>query len=115
MKPQELTIDSDCFWDLKQRMTEGITEALDTLMEKKLSIGSISTKIDIEIRETQNEETGEIVYQPIFSYDVNYKIGAKHKIGKGVSAGLYLEKTMDGRNIVASNQISMDELVEEET
>lgn len=111
MKPQELTIESEVFDDLRSKLNAAINVMVRNLLEKGLISGSVSTKIDVEIRKTENRETGEVVYMPEFRPSVNMKIGAKGKVECEPVGGMIMQQGTTGRIYVATNQISMDELM----
>lgn len=114
MKPQELTITSEVFEDLRNKLNAAINITVNRLLDKGLSNGNVSAKIDISIRETTNKETGEVTIMPEFEPSVSMKIGAKGKMDCEKVGGMIMRQGPSGRIYVATNQISIDELMEAE-
>lgn len=111
MKAQELNIDCEVFDDFREKLTGAINLVLDQLIAKGLSGGSVNAKIDIAIRQDTDTDTGEIIRMPEFEPKITMKIGAKGTVKCIKQEGMILKKALCGRNIVGSNQISMDELL----
>ena len=61
-----------------------------------------------------DKETGEIYYEPVFEPVVNFNIGGKGKLECSAPVGLIVKKSKCGRNFIGSNQISIDDMIEEE-
>ena len=111
MKPQELTITSEVFEDLRNKLNAAINITVNRLLDKGLSNGNVSAKIDILIRESTNKETGEVTIMPEFEPSVSMKIEAKGKMDCQKVGGMILRQGQSGRIYVATNQISMNELM----
>ena len=114
MKPQELKIECECFDELRERLNAALHSVIDALIEKQLPTGTVAAKIGIAIHHKTDEETGEVLLMPEFKPDVSLKIGGKGKIELGTICGIYLKQTEDGSHLVASNQISIDDLMAEQ-
>lgn len=114
MKPQVLDLSSEIFKDFLEKMDAAITVAMNQLLEKKLYSGTINGKIKITLMETTDKETGEKYVNPIFEPEVNMKIGAKGKLECSPVGGMILKKDRNGQNIIASNQIEIDDLLKEQ-
>lgn len=114
MRPQELSIGTEVFADLRIKMDMALNAAISNLISKDLSSGKISVKINIEMTRNADEETGEIWYEPKFEPSVSVSVGAKGKVDCNPLTGLILKKSSSGRNYISTNQISMDEMQEED-
>ena len=114
MRPKELSINNEIFTDLRVKMDMALNAVITNLIDKKLGAGKVTAKIGIELFEKTNEETGEIYYDPVFKPEVNISVGEKAKLECSAPLGMVLKKSRCGKNIISSNQISMEDLEEAE-
>ena len=114
MKPQVLDLNSEVFVEFLEKLNAALTVAMNQLLEKKLMAGTVSGKIKITLMENKDKETGEVRINPIFEPEVDMKIGAKGKLECSPVGGMILQKDRNGQNIIASNQVEIDDLLREQ-
>lgn len=112
MNAKELSFSNEIFTDLRIKMDTALNAVISNLISKKLHSGKLTAKVEIELEEKADPDTGEIYYMPIFEPVVNISIGGKAKLECGTQEGLILKKSRCGKNIIAKNQISMEDLEE---
>ena len=110
MKPQELGLESEIFDEFRTVLSSAIRNTVRELIERDLAIGTVSTKIRIELkREIDND--GVVTLMPEISSDIGSKIGASGKMKLGDQKGLILKTGKNGELIIGTNQISIDEML----
>ena len=114
MKPQVLDLSSEVLSEFRNRFDFALSALIRNLVDKDLTAGEVSGKVKIEINKATNEETGEIMMMPVIKPEVHLKVNAKGKIECGQMEGMVMRMSPCGEPVVASNQISMDELMEAE-
>lgn len=112
MKPQILDLESEALAEFRERFNFAMSSLIGNMIEKGLKTGEVGGKIRIEINQVTDRETGELVLMPVIKPDVHMKVGAKGKIDCGTVEGVILKRTPCGQPVVASNQITFDELLE---
>ena len=112
MAPHELNIDSPVFAGALLMLGDKITETIKDMIAKNLSIGQVDLKIEIGVMQAPDED-GVFHNTVIFDPKVTRKIGSTEKTKCGGSGGR-IEINKDGQIIIGTNQISMDELLEEQ-
>ena len=112
MKPQELNIESEIFDDLREKFDMTINALMRNLIAKSMREGTLTIKIKVLMDEITTAD-GEIQYMPAFEPKINMKINAKGDIELDKIEGLLLKDSGDGRHVIGTSQISMDELIEE--
>ncbi len=80
MKPQVFTLESEILEEFRIKMNAALETVTRLMIEKKLPDGTITAKIDIEMLERTDKETGEIYYDVELQPNVNMKISAGGKI-----------------------------------
>lgn len=112
MKPQRLNIDSEALGEFRQSLSAALEIVTCQLIRRKMQKGTVSAKVGITIMERADDKTGEIYYEMVLEPGVNMKIGASDSLKCGNKAAI-MKQDAEGRPIIASQQIGMDELVEE--
>ena len=112
MKPQILDMDSEALEEFRERFNLAISSLIRNMVKKDLGAGVVAGKIKIEIDRTVDKDTGEVILMPKLTPDVSMKVDAKGKIECSQVTGMILQTTPCGQPVVASNQITMDELIE---
>lgn len=112
MKPQELTFDCELFDEFRRALNAAVKSCMQQMVAKRLSDGTITGKIEIHL-EDGVDEAGEVVFYPEITPDVQMKIAAKGKIDCAKQAG-FLMKCGPGGFVVGTDQVTMDELIEEQ-
>ena len=114
MKPTELSIGTEIFADMRTKMDVALNAVISNLISKDMGSGKVTAKINITLNKKTDEETGEIYYEPVFEPIVNVSIGAKGKLECSAPVGLILKKSKCGRNVVGTNQITFEDLMDDE-
>ena len=112
MKPQQMTLDCELFDDFRMAMDTAIRNVLDRMIEKGLESGSITGKLDITLRTSLDEQTGEVMYLPEIEPKVSMSIGTKAKVDCTKQMGFLAKLSADGV-VVGTDQVTMDELIRE--
>ena len=112
MKPQELNIESEIFDDLREKFDMTINALMRNMIAKSMREGTLTVKIKVLMDQITTAD-GEIQYMPAFEPKINMKINAKGDIELDKVEGLLLKDCGDGRHVIGTSQISMDELIEE--
>ena len=112
MKPQELNIESEIFADLRKKFDIAINAVIRNLISKSMGEGTLTAKIKVKLDKHVTSD-GEIIWSPVFEPKINIKIGAKGDIECEKAEGLMLKESSDGRHVIGTSQVSMDELIQE--
>lgn len=112
MKPQRLNIESEALEEFRQSLNAALEIVTCQLIRRKLQKGTVSAKVAITIHEQADDKTGEIYYQMELEPNVNMKIGASDSLKCGKKAAI-MKQDAEGRPLIASEQIGMDELIAE--
>jgi len=113
MKPQLLSLECEIFDDFREKLDKAITVAMRNMVNKGLMAGTVTGKIKIELDE-QVTEDGETVYAPKIEPVIDIKITAKGKIECGLQNGFLMKPDGAEGFVIGTNQVSMDELLEEQ-
>ena len=93
-------------------------DCLKKLVSKAIGIGSMegtaSLKIHVEIMEAKSEETAEIQMIPVIKYKASWSVPIKDGTEGKIPGGGQLVRSPDGEWCLINNQISMEELMENE-
>ena len=112
MKPQQMDLNCELFDDFRQAMDAAIRSVLDRMIEKGLDSGSVTGKLDITLRTSVSETTGEVMYLPEIDPKVSMSFGTKAKIDCVKQMG-FLAKLSQNGVVIGTDQVTMDELLEE--
>lgn len=112
MKTHELDFDSIVFAELRANLSATIAQTVKAMRNKGLSEGTVSAKIKIGMMNT-TDENGEIHTTAIFEPKVTTRIGsgAEEKCGK---TGGRITIGNDGTLMIGSEQVTMDELMDDQ-
>lgn len=111
MKPQRLNIESEALEEFRQKLNSALEIMTCQLIWRKLKKGTVTAKVSITIGEL-TDPNGEIYYEMELEPTVNIKVGASEKLECGRKSTL-MKQDNQGRPMIASAQIGMDELVDE--
>lgn len=112
MRPQILNLGSEVLQEFREKFDQCIEILVKNLIEKDLTAGEVGGKIKIEIKKKADKETGEIFLMPKITPDVHMKVGEKGKIECATMEGFFMRTTPGGRTVVASNQITIEDLMD---
>lgn len=112
MKPQTLTINGELFEEFRNNLDASMLILINRMISTKISKGTVSAKIGIELKEYANDD-GEICRTPDITYSIGMSMSEKDSIKGNLQRGLYLRRAPTGRLLIGTDQISMDELIRE--
>jgi len=112
MKPQRLSIDSEALEEFRQSLNAAMEIVACQLIRRKLHKGSVNAKVAISLEERADPKTGEIYYDVELQPGVSMKIGASDKLECGKKTAI-MKQDNTGRPMIASEQIGMDEILDE--
>lgn len=112
MKPQRITLNSEALEEFQTNMNYALEMATREMAERKLTSGTVTGKIEITMLDMKDKDTGEIIYRMVLKPDVKMKIGASAKLDCLERGGIIMQQDREGRPMIASEQIGMDELEE---
>ena len=114
MKPAELSIGTEIFTDLRIKLDTALNAVVSNLISKDLGSGKVTARIGVEIFKKTDKETGEIYYEPVFKPEVSLNIGGRGKMDCSAPVGLILKKSKCGRNFIGTNQITMNDMLDDQ-
>ena len=109
MKPQELTINGELFEEFRQNFDASMMILVNRMISTRITKGAVNAKIGIEIKEFV-DDNGEIVRMPEINYNIGMGMTEKETMKGSMRRGLFLKRA-SGKLIVASEQISMDDVI----
>lgn len=110
MKQHELDIDSAVFAQLRYELSKAIQDSIIQMKLKDLSECTVSAKIKIGLISTV-DENAEVNYSVIFDPKVTSKIGrSTEKKVRGTGGRITIGD--DGELLIGTNQVTMDELID---
>ena len=111
MEQEALTINGDLFNELRISIDFAMKLLINRMMETKIREGTVSAKIGIKLDEVTNED-GEIVRMPSFSYSIGMGMTEKESFKGALRRDLIMTRK-DGRLMIGTNQVTMDEIMGE--
>ena len=111
MKAHELDIDSIVFAEMRAELNRAIAGTVMTMKNKGLREGTVTAKIKIGMMSTVDEQ-GEIHTTAIFEPKVTCKIGSSEEQKCGATGGR-VTISDDGQLLIGSEQVTMDELMDD--
>lgn len=112
MDAQELGLGCEALDDFRNSLDQIIRLVVDNLTERDLENGVVSAKIKIT-RQTQIDPAGRPVTALKLEPSVNMKIGAGGGVKCAAPGGIFMAYTRDGRPIISTKQVSLDEYIRE--
>ena len=112
MKTQELTINGEIFDELRTNIDVAMKILINRMISTRIDKGSVNAKITINMKEFI-DDNGEIVRMPEIDYSIGMSMSEKDSMKGNVQRGLILQRCTAGRLMIGSQQVSMDELMEE--
>lgn len=110
---EQLSLGNKIFANTRIMLDAYLNTLIRTIIEKDLSSGSVGLKIDVDIMKKVTDD-GEIIYVPEFEPKVSMKVGGSINDKCHVKKGLIMKRSHDGKNYVCENQISMEEVANEQ-
>ena len=112
MKAHELDLDSIVFAELRAKLNATIEYTVRQMKEKGLEEGQVSAKIKIGMI-SGADENGEIHTTAVFEPKVTSRIGSSAEDKCGATGGR-ITIGRNGQVIVGSEQVTMDELMDDQ-
>lgn len=112
MKPQELSINGELFDETRDNLDMAMKILLNRMISTGIKKGAVSLKVGIELKEIINDN-GEVIRMPDISYSVGMGMTEKDTLKGNLQRGLIMKRSACGRLMVSTDQISMDELIQE--
>lgn len=113
MKPQRMNLESEALDEFRTALNAALEIVTCQLKRKGMREGVVSAKVKIVLHEMKDDKTGEIYHMMELEPDVKMKIGAGDSIKCGKRGGIVMKQDRDGRPMIASQQISIEELEQE--
>ena len=113
MKPQRMNMDSEVLEEFRKSLNAALEIVTCQLIRKGMQEGVVSARVKIEIEERADEKTGEIYYSMELEPKVSMKIGSSDSMGCGKKNGIIMKQDGNGRPVIASEQIGIDEIMGE--
>jgi len=112
MKAHELDLDSIVFIEMRSRLNRTIADTVRAMKDKGLSEGQVGAKIKITMMSSV-DENGEVHTTAVFEPKVTCKIGSSEENKCGATGGR-ITIGDDGTVVVGSEQVTMDELMDDQ-
>ena len=113
MKPQRINIDSEALEEFRSALSAALEIVTCQLMRRNLKEGMVNASVKIEIEERADDKTGEIYYTMDLEPKVKMKIGASDDMRCGKRGGIIMKQDGNGRPMIASEQITIEEIQKE--
>lgn len=110
MRPQRLNLESEALIRFRENLDTALNIMIRRMSEKNLMEGTTTAKLKVMLIPGTDEDTGEVYYKMEIEPENDIKIGAKAKIECPVTAGIFAKFDASGAVVVASQQISIDDL-----
>ena len=110
MDPQILNLECEALEEFRETMSALMQTLIRNLTERDLENGILTAKIRITRHITEGSN-GQPVTMMKIEPDIGLKIGASGKVKCKEQNGIYLRFDGDGKAIVSTKQISLDEYI----
>ena len=114
MKQFALSIDHHMLQDAKASLDEVMNRMVSKAMSTGSMEGTVTLKIGMEIKEVQDLETGEWRKEPTIKFKANYAVPIKEGAEGKVMGKSSLQPDPDDGWLLLNNQVTMDELLNDE-
>ena len=112
MKTQELTINGEMCEELRTNIDVAMKILINRMITARINKGSVSAKISITMKEII-DDNGQVVRMPEIDYSIGMGMSEKESIKGSMQRGLILQRCPAGMLMIGSQQVSMDELMQE--
>ena len=113
MKAQVLNLGSESLVEFREKLDAALAVAVNRMKEKWLMQASVTGKIKITLEE-QTDSQGEIHTLMKLEPEVNVNMSTKGKVQCGTQSGLFVQLDEEGRPVIGSCQVDIDELLARE-
>ena len=113
MRPERLSIENECFKDLREKLDAMLNLAFDRMRRMGLDAGRVTAKVDIQAPKiTENDRE---VWKPEFKCEVGVSMPLKGKIRASTPAGLKMMANPNGSGyVIATDNYTFLDLLEEQ-
>lgn len=112
MKPHVLTMDSEALADFREKMDQCLAVLVCRMKERKLTEGTLTGKLKVTITEAP-DKLGQLHTMMELEPEVSVNMSAKGKVECEKQAGMFMQLDEEGRPVVGSCQVDIEELLEE--
>ena len=112
MKPHVLTMDSEALADFREKMDQCLALLVCRMKERKLTEGTLTGKVKVTIREAP-DMLGQLHTMMELEPEVSVNMSAKGKVECEKQAGMFMQLDEEGRPVIGSCQVDIEELLEE--
>lgn len=112
MKPQELSINGELFEEFRNNLDIAMKILINRMITTRIGKGAVNAKITINMKEFI-DDSGELVRMPELDYGIGMGMSEKDSMKGNMRRGLILHRRPTGGLLVATDQISIDEYLEE--
>ena len=112
MKASVLNLSCEALAEFRQNIDNTLALAVNRMKEKQIRQATVTGKINILLKQTP-DANGVILNMMELEPEVSLNLTAKAKIQCSKENGLFVRMDEEGRPIVGSFQIDIDELLEE--
>lgn len=114
MNPEKINIEGEPFWRYRIMVNSAIDEALKKMILTDTDEGTVTGKIMIQIHPETDADTGEIIRKTIFTFETLMEVPVKRKLKDTEDTVFYVRDGGDGHRYICDNQITMDDIVDQE-
>ena len=112
MKPQELTINGDLFEEFRNNFDMAMKILINRMITTRIGKGTVTAKITINMKEFI-DDNGELVRMPEMDFGIGMGMSEKDSMKGNLHRGLILKRRAGGGLLIGTDQVTMDELMEE--
>jgi len=113
MKPQRINMESEALDEFKRSLNAALEIVTCQLARKGMAEGTVTAKVKIRMMAMQDDQTGEVFYNMGFKPSVKMNIGSSDDIGVSEIGGIIMKQDRNGRPMIASQQITIDDIGQE--
>lgn len=112
MKPQELTINGELFEEFRNNFDIAMKILVNRMITTRIGKGTVNAKITINMKEFI-DDNGEVVRMPEMDFGIGMGMSEKDSMKGNLHRGLILKRCANGRLLIGTEQVSMNELIKE--
>ena len=114
MKRADLNLDNPILIAAKDAFNSCLKMAVAKAIDTGSNEGSVTLKVAFSMESSADNQTGEIEMLPEIKFKAGYSVPMKESMEATVMTGCRLLHGPGGKWLLVDNQISMDELMEED-
>ena len=109
----ELSLDHPVLAQAKLVMDNCMNDMVSKAIETGSMEGTATLKISMEIEDELDKQTGEIIKKPTIKFKVGWAVPIKRSAEGKLITDSHLARDNDGEWMLVSNQVSIDELMDD--